>query len=248
MFKILTFITNLISVIAIPIINTLFSMNTIDKDQFTIFMGVAGGVLVLNTIIVLFPDRDTPQLLQKKMPSANTLLKALIEEYRKAINDQKRTAASKKLTIPVIRANVMVLKYGFLSSHMQIAFEATQDSGVRYDVAEKKIKWRMGLGAVGYVWQNGVEQCFCSTSTEWQGMLSKLSQEQQKAVGAINSIISVPIFDEKGKKIIAIISLDSESKAIDSFFEIENVKAIVRNYALVLKPLLSDNGASSTGK
>lgn len=203
----------------------------------------AGAYLLIKAVIETLPSRDTPHALNKKVPAGNTLLAAMIEEYVKLL-------VSKNIEInTLIRANVMILRFGFFRRFMRIAYFATLDPKVKYNPEEKEMQWTKNNGAVGHVWRAHTVETFCSSDQEsWEKLISTLTAKQRPVVSLIKSVICAPVFDDSGEKVIAIITLDSRSDSSQSIFGDTEVQGLLTKYVDVLKPLCPNHGCTVLGR
>ena len=132
---------------------------------------------------------------------------------------------------------------------MRIAYFATQDSKIQYNPKEKILRWKRDEGAIGYVWKHETMGVFCSANqAEWYELISTLTDKKKPIVNLIKSVVSAPIFDDSGKIIIAIITLDSRSDLSQSLFNDDDVQNLLRKYVGVLKPLCPNDGCTALGR
>lgn len=232
-----------LSALVVPISAGLLALQQIERYDFVTILVFFAFYLILQETIALFPTREQPADLGQKLPAGNTLLKSMLVELN------QRLSALDVDPKPDIRANLMMIRADFLGPRMQIAFESSLDRRTRYTPNEKQLKWKKKQGAAGRVWSNGTEQLFCGSDTrDWQALTSSLSPAQKVAVSQVGSIFAVPVVSNKSKRIIGLLCLDSQLTSEKSYLSDETVKAIVRNYVNVLRPLCAENGISTTGK
>lgn len=149
---------------------------------------------------------------------------------------------------PYVRVNLMLptkpLK-GLCRSYLRIYYEATPN--VVYNENEISTVWKKGEGTCGWAWKTGDKSIYDSNDKKLSIPASRLSPSQAEATGGLNSILSVPIWDNDKKNVVGVLNLDCEQGITESLFNKSEIVTLAEGCAQYLAAHCPPDGVGTKG-
>lgn len=199
--------------------------------------GVIGLFFTLQQIWLRWPKPVSLSDVEDLRGIVEPLLKTTLTEYYSTIPKSAHPA-------PTVRINIMLPTWRRfrLGCYLKIYYSHGGPAGVRYPDDELDLPWRRKNGTCGYAWAKKHTVIYDSQTPDFQAPEKRLTPKQRQVVGYIKSVLSVPIWSKKQKKVIGVLNLDSKWNVDRTYFHQENVIQRLEAWARVFSTMLFSDG------
>lgn len=175
-------------------------------------------------------------------------LKPIIEQYLySALWDYYVFLADENMPVVPVRINVMykVRSHPLAQPKLKVLYEfcTRLNSGARfqsvedievtsacYSADEHGLLWGKGEGTCGSAYKYGQVTFFDSVKPTLKGPTSSLTPAQKRATEYVNSVISLPLWLDRHKKVIGVLNMDSTHSIDETCFDSRPVISLLDNY------------------
>jgi hypothetical protein len=211
------------------------------EDPFWFLAGLT-ALLFVQQLYLIWPKPVSRGYINKRRGIIEGYLARLLEDYWRLLNSRNRSAP-----LPRVRINIMLLtvKWWGFSRHLQLYYSYCPPKTI-YSNDEQGLKWKKGIGTGGWAWKECMITLYDSKDPKLNGSYNSLSTSQKEIVGDIQSVLSLPIFDDdKKERIVGVLNLDSQANVSDTLFHDSDVVRLAQAYAETLSCQFSVHGVKS---